>query len=272
MNNTCTPLWEGTPPYAKGSDPACDIPSLTYYEPSKAIKRNAAVIVCPGGGYGNLAVDHEGHDIAKWLNQLGITAIILQYRMNRGGYQHPVPLLDAQQAIRTVRAKANDLEINPAKIGILGFSAGGHLASSAGTLHKFVDSSFENSLAEVSPRPDFMILCYPVITIGKSTSHQGSAKNLLGESPDPALLELLSTEKQVAPDTPPAFLWHTNEDLGVPSENSLEFYLAMKAAGVAAELHVYRTGGHGVGLANNIEGTRNWSLDCAAWLRAEGIL
>lgn len=272
MNNVTYPLWAEIVPHAQGSEPGIDLPQLTVYAPSRALRRDAAVIICPGGGYARLAMDHEGHDIAKWLNQLGITAAILEYRMSQGGYQHPVPLQDAQRAIRWMRSKHETFGVSPDKIGILGFSAGGHLASTCGT---HFDGGIEDSADPIdrfSCRPDFMVLCYPVITLLQQSAHQGSRKNLLGEAPDPQLVEHLSNERQVTTETPPTFLWHTSEDTVVPPENSILFYQALHAAGVPADLHLYQKGAHGVGLAPEIAGTQNWPLDCAAWLRAMGIL
>jgi len=272
MNNQCFPLWESKIPHAKGDNPNQDIPRLTVYEPSPQLKRDAAVIICPGGGYGNLAMAHEGHDIAKWLNLQGITAFILEYRMSRGGYRHPVPLQDAQRAIRTVRHRFEEYGVAPDKIGILGFSAGGHLASTAGTHFDDGIAESEDPIDQMSSRPDFMILCYPVITLLQQSAHQGSRDNLLGESPDPALVDSLSNETQVTPQTPPTFLWHTSEDIVVEPENSILFYQALQKAGVSAELHIYQKGPHGVGLAPNYEGTRLWPQDCVAWFRSQGIL
>jgi len=272
MNNVTLPLWTDEVPHIKGTAPGIDIPQLTIYRPSQSLKRDVAVVICPGGGYGGLALDHEGHDIAKWLNQLGITAGILEYRMSRGGYQHPIPLLDAQRAVRLMRSKHDEFGISPGKIGILGFSAGGHLASTSGTHY---DTGIEDSSDPIdcfSCRPDFMILCYPVITLLKQSAHQGSRKNLLGEDADPELVQALSNETQVTSDTPPTFLFHTSEDTLVPPENSILFYQALQQAGVSAELHIYQKGPHGVGLAPHIEGARNWPQDCAAWFRSQGIL
>ncbi|MBN2684765.1 MAG: alpha/beta hydrolase [Pontiellaceae bacterium] len=263
-------LWPDVAPEAKGNDPAKDMPAITIYVPEKA--NGTAVVICPGGGYGNLAMGHEGKDIAEWLNSMGITAVVLEYRMSRGGYQHPVPLMDAQRAIRTVRHRAEKLNLDPSRIGILGFSAGGHLASTAGTHFDQGDSSAEDPIDRVSCRPDFMILCYPVIAFGESYTHLGSQFNLIGKDASAELIESLSNEKQVTKETPPTFLFHTDEDTTVPSENSLMFYAALRKAGVPAELHIYRKGAHGLGLASGVEGTSEWPEACRQWLSVQGFL
>ena len=262
-------LWPAGAPGAHG-DGVNDQPAITVYSPESA--NGTAVVVCPGGGYVNLAMGHEGKDIAEWLNGMGITAIVLEYRMSRGGYQHPIPLVDARRAIRTVRSKAKELKIDPAKIGIMGFSAGGHLASTAGTHFDAGNPAAADSVERVSCRPDFMILCYAVIAFGESYTHQGSQRNLIGEDAPQDLVELLSNEKQVTKETPPAFLFHTDEDTVVPAENSISFYQALRKAGVPAELHIYRKGGHGTGLAAKYPGTCRWPEDCKAWMVNMGFL
>ncbi len=265
-------LWPLGAPGAKGDDPHRDMPAITIYSPSGETNNGTAVIICPGGGYGHLAMQHEGHDIAKWLNSLGVTGVVLEYRMGRGGYLHPIPLLDAQRAIRTVRSHANKLQVNPLRIGILGFSAGGHLASTAGTHFDPGDPDASDPIDQASCRPDFMILCYPVIAFGEDFSHKGSQRNLIGGNPPEELVASLSNEKQVTANTPPTFLFHTDEDPGVPSENSVAFYLALRRAKVPAELHIYRKGRHGLGLARTVPGTGEWSNACELWLRGQGLL
>jgi acetyl esterase/lipase len=231
-----------------------------------------AVVVCPGGGYGGLAMDHEGHQIAEWLNSLGISAFILDYRHRNKGYGHPAPLQDAQRAIRTVRARHAEWNVNPDKIGILGFSAGGHLASTAAT-HFDEGSSASNDLIErVSCRPDFAVLCYPVIVFNSDYTHRGSQRNLLGDEAPADVVESLSNEKQVTPRTPPTFLFHTNEDEGVPAENSIAFYMALRKAKVPAELHIYEKGRHGIGLGRHVPGSREWPKALEAWLRNRELL
>lgn len=261
------PLWPNGAPMVKGEHPVNDTPAITIYSPPETNKKDAAIIICPGGGYGGHAMNHEGHQIAEWLNTHGITGIIVEYRMNRGGYQHPVPLMDAQRAIRTVRSRAKELGISPNKIGILGFSAGGHLASSTGVHFETVKPAPNDPIDKISSRPDFMILCYPVIAFDEPYTHKGSQKNLLGKDAPKDLVEKMSTEKQITKDTPPTFLFHTDEDRPVPAENSVQFYLALRKAKVPAEMHIYKKGGHGVGLGLKIPGTRNWSNACINWLK-----
>lgn len=264
-------LWPAGAPGAKG-DSDDDKPTLSINLPAKDKATGAAVVVCPGGGYGGLAIGYEGHDIAQWLSDNGIAGFVLKYRHRGNGYGHPAPLDDAQRAIRTVRARAGEFGVDPKRIGILGFSAGGHLASSAGTHFNAGDANAKDPIDRVSCRPDFLILCYPVISFTAPFMHAGSKKNLLGENPDPKLVESFSNERQVTSDTPPAFLWHTSEDTGVPPENSVVFYLALQKAGVPAELHVYEKGRHGLGLAQKELGTASWPDRCLDWLRVRGLL
>jgi len=263
-------LWPGGAPGALGDKPK-DKPTLTTWLPDDAVNTGAAIIVCPGGGYGGLAIGHEGKEIAKWLNSLGVAAFVLEYRHHGKGYGHPAPLQDAQRAIRTVRSRANSLGIDPKKIGILGFSAGGHLASTAGTHFDAGDSSSNDPIEQASSRPDFMVLVYPVISFTTEYTHRGSRRNLIGDDAPQELVKLLSNELQVTPDTPPTFLMHTNEDTGVPAENSVLFYLALRKANVPAELHIYEHGRHGLGLAKGTIGTESWSRRCADWMRGRGL-
>lgn len=264
-------LWPAGAPGANGKD-AKDKPTLITYLPAKDKATGTAVIVCPGGGYGGLAMGHEGHDIAKWYNSIGVAAFICDYRHRGKGYGHPAPLQDAQRAIRTVRSRAEQLEIKPNQIGIMGFSAGGHLASTAGTHFDAGDPNAADPIQKLSCRPDFLCLCYPVIAFDEPYTHKGSQRNLLGADADPELVKKLSNEKQVTKETPPAFLWHTTEDTGVPPQNSIYFYLAMKQAGVPAELHVFEKGRHGVGLAIGITGTSDWPNRYRDWLLNRGLL
>jgi len=272
MNNHRELLWSKGTPDTRGNDPQNDIPTLTFYTPSEGLQTETAVIICPGGGYATLSVDHEGHDIAKWLNTMGITAVILEYRMSRGGYRHLIPLQDAQRAIRTVRARSGELKVNPAHIGIMGFSAGGHLASTTGTHFDPGNPESSDPIERVSSRPDFMVLCYPVIGFGEDLTHSGSRQNLLGENPSEELIHFLSNEKQVTADTPPTFLFHTDEDEVVLPEHSVAFYLALRKAKVPAELHIYQKGPHGVGLAPRISGTKSWPDACRSWLSTQGFI
>jgi acetyl esterase/lipase len=262
-------LWPGEAPGAKGNGPA-DKPTLAIYLPPAEKASGTGVVVCPGGGYGGLAVDHEGRQPAEWLNKHGIAAFVLQYRV--APYRHPAPLQDAQRALRTVRARAKDWDLDPRRIGIWGFSAGGHLASTAGTHFDDGKRDAEDPVERVSCRPDFLILCYPVITMVGPATHVGSRNNLLGKDPDPALAESLSNDRQVTPQTPPTFLFHTDADRGVVPENSVLFYLALRKAHAPAELHIYEKGNHGVGLAPNDPVLSTWTGRLRDWLAAQGLL
>lgn len=261
------PLWPNGAPGAKGDAPE-DRPSLTVYQASAANKVPTAVIVLPGGGYVHLAFDYEGTEVAEWLNNLGISAFVLRYRLGPK-YRYPVELWDAQRAIRYVRAHAQEFQIRPDRIGVWGFSAGGHLASTAGTHFDNGDPNGSDAIDKQSSRPDFMILAYPVITLEEPYAHLGSLHALLGEKPDPALVRSLSNETQVTPHTPPTFLFHTTEDQVVPVQNSVFFYLALRRAGVPAEMHLYLQGKHGVGLAQNNPVLRSWPDRLADWLKVQ---
>lgn len=217
-------------------------------------------------------MDHEGKQIAEWLNSIGVAAAILEYRHRGKGYSHPAPMQDVQRALRTVRTRAQDWGINPNRVGVLGFSAGGHLASTAATHFDRGNVESDDPIERQSCRPDFAILCYPVIALGAPFTHMGSQRNLLGENPDPKLVESLSNEKQVTADTPPTFLWHTTEDTAVPPENSVFFYLSLRRAKVPAELHIFEHGRHGLGLAKNVPGVSLWPKLCEEWLRRRGLL
>ena len=220
----------------------------------------------------HLAMDHEGHEIAAWLNSLGVAAFICDYRHRGKGYGHPAPLEDAQRALRTVRSRAAEWHIDPERVGILGFSAGGHLASTAATHFDSGDPDSQDLVARQSCRPDFAILCYPIIALGEPYTHRGSQHNLLGKNAQPELVQSLSNEKQVSEDTPPTFLWHTHGDRGVPAENSVRYYLACLRQNVPAELHIYEQGGHGVGLAKQVPGTADWPHRCAEWMRTRALI
>ena len=264
-------LWPNGAPGAKGNEDG-DKPSLTIYLPSKEKATGAAVVICPGGGYGHLAMDHEGHQIAQWLNSLGVAGFVLKYRHRGVGYSHPAPLQDAQRAIRMVRSRATEWNIDPNRIGIIGFSAGGHLASSAGTHFKNRYYDTTDVIDNNSSRPDFMILVYPVISLVESYTHSRSKENLLGSNPDKQLMENLSNEKQVTPETPPTFLVHTDQDKKVPAENSIYFYLALRKASVPAELHIYQQGPHGFGLGQKYGAVSSWPERCAEWMKGQGLL
>lgn len=263
-------LWPGGAPGALGDAPD-DQPSITIHLPPPGTANGTAVVVVPGGGYGHLAIDKEGHQVARWLNSLGVAAFVLKYRLGPK-YRHPAMLMDAQRAIRTVRARAAEWNVDPSRIGILGFSAGGHLASTAGTHFDPGKPGSSDPIETVSSRPDFMILIYPVITLRDEYTHQGSKRNLLGPEPDPRLVELLSNERQVTPETPPTFLVHTTDDRAVPVENSLLFYQALRTAGVPAEMHVYQSGPHGFGLAPNDPVLSSWLERCEDWMARLNLL
>ncbi len=266
-------LWKDGAPGAKGSAEG-DKPSLTIYLPEKEKANGTAVVIFPGGGYGHLAMDHEGHQIAQWLNSLGVAGFIVQYRhRNSGaGYGHPAPIQDAQRAIRMVRSRAAEWNLDPDRIGIIGFSAGGHLASSAGTHFQTRYSGAKDETDQASCRPDFMILMYPVISFTESYTHKGSRSNLLGKDPDENLVESFSNEKQVTAETPPTFLVHADDDKVVPPENSISFYLALRKAGVPAEMHIYEKGGHGFGPGAGKGSASSWMTRCADWMRGRGLL
>lgn len=257
-------LWPAGAPGALGDEDR-DRPSLSIYLPAAEKARGLGVVVCPGGGYGALAVDHEGEQIARWLNSFGAAAFVLKYRLGPR-YRHPAPLQDAQRALRLARSRAREYGAGANRIGIWGFSAGGHLASTAGTHFDAGKPDAADPIERLSSRPDFLILGYPVISFTTPYTHRGSLRNLLGENPGPNLVESLSNELQVTPQTPPAFLFHTNADTGVPPENSVLFYLALRKAGVPAEMHIYEEGRHGVGLASTDLVLSSWPRRLADWL------
>lgn len=226
-----------------------------------------AVIVCPGGGYA-MRAEHEGRPIAKWLNRIGVSAFVLNYRLSP--YHHPIPLEDAQRAIRIVRLKAKEWNVDANRIGILGFSAGGHLAATAATHFDSGHVESEDPLARESSRPDFVVLGYPVITLGEGTDDL--TRNLLGDKPDMRLIHALSNETQVTPDTPPAFLWHTADDNIVPVHNVYLFAEALSACQIPYELHVFEKGIHGLGLAEGHREVQSWTSLCERWMKARRII
>ncbi|MCI0459232.1 MAG: alpha/beta hydrolase [Gemmataceae bacterium] len=263
------PLWPDGAPGADGKQSA-DVPTVTVYLPPADKATGAAVVICPGGGYGALAINHEGHDVARWCNSIGAAGIIVKYR--HSPYRHPIPLGDAQRALRYTRAHAKEWGIDARRVGILGFSAGGHLASTAGTQFDDGKKDAADPIDREGCRPDFLVLVYPVITLTGPYAHNGSRNNLLGKDADPKLVESLCNEKRVTGRTPPTFLVHTTEDTGVPPENSLLFYQALRKAKVPAELHVYEKGRHGLGLGPKEMAFSSWPERCAAWLKARKIL
>jgi acetyl esterase/lipase len=266
------PLWPDGAPGALGKEDK-DIPTLTPYWPDSAKATGAAIVICPGGGYGMLA-PHEGGQYARFLNEYGIAGFVLKYRLGSSGYRHPAMLQDAARAVRTVRAKAADWKLDPKRIGIMGSSAGGHLASTLVTHFDAGKPDAEDPIERQSSRPDVGILCYAVISFGEF-GHWGSQKNLLGTNPPPELVRELSNELHVTKETPPCFIWHTFEDHGVRLENSLQFAEAMQRVDVPFDLHVYQQGKHGLGLGTrdwNPEKRHPWTRDCIYWLQAQGFV
>jgi acetyl esterase/lipase len=263
-------LWPKGAPGAVGTLDQ-DKPTLTAYLPEKGKANGTAVVVCPGGGYGGLALGHEGVEIADWLTKRGVAAFVLKYRLGPR-YRHPVPLQDAQRAMRMVRAGAKEMGIKPNRIGIWGFSAGGHLASTAATKFDDGDKEAKDSIDRQSCRPNFAILCYPVISMAPPFTHMGSRQNLLGNKPDAKLVKSVCNELNVTAKTPPTFLFHTSEDTVVPPENSVLFYQALRKAKVPAELHIYEKGVHGVGLASKDPVLSSWPDRLEAWLKLREFL
>ena len=246
-------------------------PTLTTFLPDTDQRNGTAVVICPGGGYSGLAMQKEGQEVAEWLRSNGIVGVVLRYRCGGGKNQQPVPLDDAKRAIRTVRAKAAELGVDPQKIGILGFSAGGHLASTAATMFEEGKPDAEDAIERQSSRPDFTVLVYPVITLVGEAAHHGSRNNLLGPDATEALAETWSTDRRVTGKTPPTFLVHASDDTGVTVENSLLFYKALVANGVPAELHVYETGGHGFGMFREQRPADKWPEQLYPWLVMHGF-
>ncbi|TWU05776.1 alpha/beta hydrolase [Stieleria varia] len=271
------PLWlEGTPGVTVEQPGDGDTPQLlvTLVESESP---TAAVVILPGGGYHGLAMSHEGHQIAEWFQSMGVSSAICTYRVrgkgNAGkGYGHPYPMMDAQHAIQTVRAKASEWNIDPDRIGVMGFSAGGHLCSTVSTKFLEGDKEATDPVARVSSRPNFSILCYPVIAFDKPYTHGGSQRNLLGEDAPAELVASLSNESQVSKETPPTFLFHTADDPVVAVDNAVEYFMACRRAGVPAEMHVFPKGRHGVGLAVGMKGLDQWPGLCEQWLVGLGVV
>jgi acetyl esterase/lipase len=261
------PLWKSPAPGAQGNAPF-DTPTLTAYLP-KSNPTHTAVVVAPGGGYRLLALNHEGAQVGEWLAAHGIAAFVLKYRLGPT-YHHPVELEDAQRALRTVRANAAQYGFDKSKVGMWGFSAGGHLTATAGTHYDAGNSKSADPIERESSRPDFMVLAYPVISLMPSFTHSGSVEFLLGKDPRPADIELLSNEKHVTAQTPPTFLFSTTDDPAVPIRNSLVFYEALVEHHVPAELHIFRHGKHGVGLAQDDPDLKIWPELLLHWLIANG--
>lgn len=282
--NQVVPLWDKIPDEIKAADykekpdlkdgklqstSQVSEPTLSIFIPKGKKSNQTAVVICPGGGYTHLAFDKEGTKVAEWFNSIGIAAFVLKYRMPTDLTMKDKsvgPLQDAQEAIRYVRQYASKWNIDPKKIGILGFSAGGHLAATASTHY---DDKVYESAYKVSARPDFSLLMYPVISMENDITHKGSQTNLLGTNPSQDLIDSFSNEKKVTAQTPPAFLIHATDDTVVIPENSINYYLALKKNGVTAELHLYEKGGHGFGLGVN-DTSKFWTRDCVEWLKANG--
>jgi acetyl esterase/lipase len=262
---TAIPLWPNGAPGALGTS-SNDIPTLTPYL-CESNATGAAMVICPGGGYAHLA-PHEGNDYALWLNRHGVTCFVLKYRLGSSGYHHPAMLNDASRAVRWVRAHADDYKIDSHRVGIMGSSAGGHLAATLLTHFDLGDTNSTDKIEQQSSRPDLGILCYAVITMKEST-HGGSKRNLLGTNPPPELVTLLSNELQVTTNTPSCFLWTTFEDKTVPMENTLLFAEALRKNHVPFDLHVYQKGAHGMGLNDKspFAHPHPWAGDCLFWLK-----
>lgn len=262
-------LWRDEAPGAIGSDDA-DIPTITVFRPAAGKMNGAAVVICPGGGYQALAF-HEGQPVAEWLNTLGVTGVVLKYRLGPR-YHHPAMLNDVSRAIRYVRSHAAEWKLDPDRIGVLGFSAGGHLASTAVTHFDDGNPDASDPIDRAGSRPNFGVLIYPVITLDGSSAHSGSRKNLLGDDPSPELVDSLSNEKQVTDKTPPCFLVHTSTDTAVPIENSILFVQALQKHHVPVELHIFDHGPHGFGLGGNDPTLKQWPTLCARWMDSHGWL
>ena len=260
-------LWPDGAPGALGTAET-DKPKITVYLP-KGRPTQTGVIIMPGGGYSHLAMDHEGAQVAQWLNGLGVAAFVLEYRFKP--YMHPVELNDAKRAMRYVRSHASEFKIAPDRIGIWGFSAGGHLASTLGTHFDAGNASSADPIERASCRPDFMVLTYAVIErTGRGGT--GSFRNIIGENPDQALVDELTNNLHVTPQTPPTFMVQADDDQVVPAENSVKFYLALRQAGIPAEMHIYQNGGHGFGLAPLNPTLSSWTGRLADWMRGRGLL
>jgi acetyl esterase/lipase len=268
-------LWPNGAPGAKGTA-AADKPTITPY-PATVKPNGAAVVIFPGGGYSGLAMDHEGMQPALWLNTKGVSAFVVRYRLGSAGYRHPIEMGDGQRAIRWVRANAAKYGIDPKRVGVLGFSAGGHMASTVSTHYDDGDPKAADSIDRQGCRPDFSILGYPVITMDASFTHMGSRTNLLGTNPSQALVDSLSNEKQVTSRTPPAFLFHSTDDNVVPIRNSYAYRDSCRKRGVAVEMKVYDHGGHGYGMADGKGGAptdsvlNTWPGLAAKWMEAHGF-
>ncbi len=281
--NYVVPLWDETMPNFQQSDEVDSFitdaevehyrtvvkPEIFIYQPANINNTGQAVLIIPGGGYGVICHNWEGTDIAKWLNSHGITGIVLKYRLPHSKcniVSHKSPLLDASRAMKIIRANAEEWKIDKNNIGVMGFSAGGHLASTLGTHYNRDGCNLKDELSKISSRPDFMVLIYPVITMDKNFTHMGSRNNLLGKKQTKKLINYYSNEKQVDANTPPTFLVHSSDDKVVPVQNSIDFYSALQEYGIKSELHVYQYGGHGFALANKKGYLKSWREICINWM------
>ena len=266
------PLWPEGAPGANGEADQ-DQPFFEVWTAPGEKANGAAFVVCPGGGYGGLASDHEGTQVAKWFNGLGVSAFVLHYRLGSKGYHYPIQLIDVQRALRFVRANADKYGIDPDRIGVIGFSAGGHLTSMAATLFdEKPEGATNDAIDQVSARPNVAVPVYPVISMSDRSAHMGSRKNLLGpRAEDEELARSVSTHLRVTENTPPTFLFQTDADTVVPAENAVKFYLACREKNVPAELHVYQPGPHGVGLILSDPVLGTWGGHLRDWLRNQGF-
>jgi len=270
-------LWEGAAPGAQGAEDA-DIPTIQVFRSGGQSASGTAVVIAPGGAYRLLSMNSEGRQEAAWFNALGVTAFVLKYRLGPK-YRHPIELGDAQRAIRFVRARAAEFGVQPNRIGMMGFSAGGHLTATAGTIYDAGKADAADPVDRVSSRPDFLVLAYPVISFQKNVAgpdvlaaNSNSGRSLLGDTPDPKVLDDLSAELHVDRNTPPAFLFHTTDDAVVNVENSVAFYSALRKARVPAEMHIFESGSHGSGMALTHPVNNVWTTLLANWIRQRGLL
>jgi acetyl esterase/lipase len=266
-------LWEGDAPGALGKADQ-DIPTLTAFLPAAGTANGTAIVICPGGGYGGLAA-HEGEGYAEFLAGKGVACFVLKYRLGSKGYRHPVMMHDVQRAIRLVRTNAAKWAVDPARIGVMGSSAGGHLATTSVTHFDSGKADSTDAVDRTSCRPDFGVICYGVISMEDGVTHGGSKNNLLGKDPAANLVDLLSNDKQVTKDTPPCFVWTTGEDKAVLPENSFRFVQALRKNGIAFDFHVYEKGPHGIGLSPGKNGVpagdvHPWGKDLVFWLQQHG--